>query len=179
MGLICKHSASFTCLFPTWLLKPFEFGSNLDKLEWQAEMHGDGSRGKRQTLCARWSKKPPGKKLSERKKLQFVINITKGQCHFTKRERMLCIAGNVLLKIPPQTCSQSWGWQEATIKAQMETKRCTRKDSLSLSLRTGHAGGRGRILGTSAWSPLEPAEMAEASINTQVSSGAEQCLRGW
>lgn len=35
-----------------------------------------------------------------------------------------------------------------------------------------------RIWGTSAWSPLEPAEMAEASVDTQANAGAEQCLKG-
>lgn len=89
MCLTCKHSASFTCLLPTCLLKLFQFGSSLDKPGWQTEMHGGGSRGKRQTLYATWPKKPPRKELSKRKKLQSVTNLIQGQCHFA-RERECC-----------------------------------------------------------------------------------------
>lgn len=166
MQILCQlHLFSATCL-----LNPFAFGSSLDKPGWQAEMRREELEA-RSRLVGRVVKETIWKGIVQKEEAAVCHKLDRGQCHFAKGERMLCMAGIRSHDASTDTRPKP-RLMGAAIRAHMETEMCTRRGSVrsrGLAWRTGHAEGRGRIWGTSAGSLLEPAEVVEASIDHQAS----------
>lgn len=165
-GFLCKHSASFTCFSPICLLKPYEFGSSVDKPGRQVEMYRGGRRDKSRPLCGE-VKETVWKGIVQKEEALVYRELDQGQCPFARGEGMFCVMGTYSWE-----CLCRHPAKAEDVHGNQGAHRRGSARNWGLALRTGHAEGRRRIWGIPAGSLLESAEMA--SIVPQASSGAGQ-----